>query len=201
MNSSKILLCALAVVGVIAAGCSANTPKESASYVSDCTYPDGSNKEAPMWICTETTKDFPVGAVGSSEKSAAGFSFMEQQAATVARVKLAQQMRVQVQNMVKQYVEVSGAADAETVDKVNTSISKQITNESLSGTRIVLKNTSPNGVLFVYVGLDPKAVQQLAQEAIKTSMNNDAALWQQFKAQKGQDELAADIAKSTPAAQ
>jgi hypothetical protein len=32
------------------------------------------------------------------------------------------------------------------------------------------------------------------QEAIQTSMNNDKAAWQQFKAKQGQDELAAAIA-------
>jgi hypothetical protein len=45
------------------------------------------------------------------------------------------------------------------------------------------------------MGLDTAGAQQLTEAAIKTSMNNDQAAWQQFRAQKGQDELAADIAK------
>ena len=32
------------------------------------------------------------------------------------------------------------------------------------------------------------------KQALTTSMNNDRALWQQFKAQKGQEELAEAIA-------
>ena len=45
------------------------------------------------------------------------------------------------------------------------------------------------------LGMDPNSVETAAENAIKTSMKNERALWQQFKAQKGQDELAAEIAK------
>ncbi len=45
------------------------------------------------------------------------------------------------------------------------------------------------------VGLDEAAAQKVAETAIKTSMNNDQAAWQQFRAQKGQEELAAEISK------
>jgi uncharacterized protein YeaO (DUF488 family) len=104
-------------------------------------------------------------------------------------------MQVQVRNMIKQYAETTGAADSETVDKVNTSVTKQITNENLVGTKILKTRTSPKGTLYVLIGMDEKNVMASAQKALRTSMNNDEALWQQFKAQKGQDELAAEISK------
>ena len=115
-------------------------------------------------------------------------------AATDARVQLAQSMKVHVQNMVKQYAETTGAADSETVDKVNTSVTKQITDETLVGTKIFKTRTSPSGVLYVLLGMDPTAAATATENALTTSMNNDKALWQQFKAQKGQDELASSIA-------
>jgi len=115
-------------------------------------------------------------------------------AATDARVQLAQNMKVEVRNMIKQYVEATGAGDQETVDKVNTSVTKQITSQTLVGTRIYKSRTSPNGTLYVLLGMDPNAVKVAAENALKTSMNNERALWQQFKAKKGQDELAAEIA-------
>jgi hypothetical protein len=120
---------------------------------------------------------------------------MKQMAATSARVQLAQRMRVNVQNMIKQYAETTGAASAETVDMVNTSVTKQITDESLVGTKIIKTRSSPTGRLYVLIAMDPESVQKATEAAIRTSMNNDQALWQQFKAQKGQEELAADIAK------
>jgi hypothetical protein len=136
-----------------------------------------------------------VGAVGSAAKTDAGIAFMKQMAATDARVQLAQNLKVQVQKMIKQYVETTGAASKETVDRVNTSVTKQITDQTLQGTKIFRSIEAPNGTMFVLVGFDEASAQKLTESAIKTSMNNDQAAWQQFRAQKGQDELAADIAK------
>jgi hypothetical protein len=162
--------------------------------VADCVFPDATTVPAPGWICDEPVEGIAVSAVGAAEKSAAGNSFMKNMAATDARVQLAQAMKVHVQNMVKQYAETTGAASTETVDKVNTSVTKQITDETLVGTKIFKTRTSPNGTLYVLLGMDDGATAKATQEALRTSMNNDQALWQQFKAQKGQDELAAAIA-------
>lgn len=163
--------------------------------VEECVFPDAQNVEAPGWVCDQPVEGFDMAAVGSADKSGAGHDFMKQMAATSARVQLAQRMRVNVQNMIKQYAETTGAASAETVDMVNTSVTKQITDESLVGTKIIKTRSSPTGRLYVLIAMDPDSVQKAAEAAIRTSMNNDQALWQQFKAQKGQEELAADIAK------
>jgi hypothetical protein len=96
--------------------------------------------------------------------------------------------------MIKQYAETTGAGSAETVDRVNTSVTKQITDQTLLGTKVVRSIVSPDGAVYVLVGLDEASAQKLTETAIKTSLNNDKAAWQQFKAQKSQDELAADIA-------
>ena len=49
--------------------------------------------------------------------------------------------------------------------------------------------------MYVLVGLDPKLAEDQTKNVLKTSMRNERALWQQFKAKQGQDELAAEIAK------
>ena len=189
MNSlAKLTL--LATISLLAA-CGGKEVKQAAP---DCVFPDAPNTPAPGWICDEPVEGIAVSAVGVAEKSAAGNSFMKNMAATDARVQLAQAMKVQVQNMVKQYAETTGAADTETVDKVNTSVTKQITDQTLVGTRIYKTRTSPNGTLYVLLGMDANATVEAAQKALRTSMNNDRALWQQFKAKKGQDELAEAIA-------
>jgi uncharacterized protein YeaO (DUF488 family) len=176
---------------VLLAACSGEEIKQAAP---DCVFPDSPDTPAPGWICDEPVEGIAVSAVGAADKSAAGNSFMKNMAATDARVQLAQAMKVQVQNMVKQYAETTGAANAETVDKVNTSVTKQITDQTLVGTRIFKTRTSPNGTLYVLLGMDGGATAKAAEDALRTSMNNDRALWQQFKAQKSQDELAAAIA-------
>ena len=188
MRKFAYILFAVIAAGV--AGCGSTPTK----VLAGCTFPN-SKEPAPGWVCDEPVEGMAVTAVGSAAKSDAGHDFMKQMATTGARVQLAQNMKVQVQNMIKQYVETTGAASKETVDRVNTSVTKQITDQSLSGTRVIRSATGPDGTLHVLVGLDPASAQQLTEAAIKTSMGNDQAAWQQFRAQKGQDELAAEIAK------
>jgi len=190
MKKLAYLVAGVALTGLLT-GCGDKAKED----VADCVFPDAPGAAAPGWVCDEPVKDLDVSAVGSASKSGAGHDFMKSMASTAARVQLAQNMKVQVRNMIKQYVETTGAADTETVDKVMTSVTKQITNETLIGTKIYKTRTSPNGNLYVLVGMDSSSVQQATQKALKTSMKNERALWQQFKASKTQDELAAEISK------
>lgn len=192
ISVSTVSRAGLLLAALTLAAC--GSKEEVKTAAPDCVFPDAPNTPAPGWICDEPVEGVEVSAVGVAEKSKAGHSFMKNMAATDARVQLAQAMKVHVQNLVKQYAETTGAADSETVDKVNTSVTKQITDETLVGTKIFKTRTSPNGTLYVLLGLDPNAARNATENALKTSMNNDRALWQQFKAQKGQDELAAAIA-------
>jgi hypothetical protein len=188
------------VISVCAAslltGCLATPGAEKASAAAkapDCVWPSTS-QAAPGWTCDEPVEGVDVSAIGIYEKSAAGLQFQKDQAAAAARVTLAQQMKVHVANMVKQYVETTGAGSSETMDKVNSSVSKLITNETLEGSRIFKSAVSPTGAMYVLVGFDEKVAARKTEQVLKTSMNNDKALWQQFKAKQGQDELAAAIA-------
>jgi len=190
MNKAGYLIAGVAMSALLT-GCG----EEKKQDVADCVFPDAPGTAAPGWVCDEPVEGVEVSAVGSAQKSGAGHDFMKQMASTSARVQLAQNMQVQVRNMVKQYIETTGAADTETVDKVMTSVTKQITNESLVGTKIYKTRTSPTGNLYVLVGMDEANAERATQKALKTSMKNERALWQQFKAQKSQDELAAEISK------
>lgn len=191
LNTKKALWLAAAVAALGLAGCKSAPQKE---VIPECLFPNTSAK-APGWVCDEPVPGIAVSAVGSAQKSEAGISFMREMAGTSARAELARQVRVQVQGMIKQYVETTGAGTSETVDRVNTSVTKQITNESLAGTKIMRSITAPDGALYVLVGLDEASRQKLVENAVKTSLNNDRAAWQQFRAKKGFDELAEDIAK------
>ena len=178
-------------LSVMLTGCGSDTVKLEAI---ECAFPDAPEVSAPLWVCDAPVEGIEVTAVGSAEKSGAGMAFTKNMAITDARVQMAQALKVHVQNMVKQYAETTGAADSETVDKVNTSVTKQITDQTLTGTKTYRTRVSPNNVLYVLVGMDANMASMATEQAVRTSMNNEKALWQQFKAQKGQDELAAAIA-------
>lgn len=187
----------VASLGLVIGGCSSKPEQPQVlTPVAECTFP-GTTAAAPLWICDAPVEGYDVTAVGAKEKTAAGVQFQKDQAAASARVALASRMKVQVQNMIKQYAETTGAGDSETVDQVGTSVSKLITNETLVGTKIIRSSFAPNGTAYVLVALAPAEVQQIAEQSLKTSMNNEKALWQKFQAGKAQDELAAEIAKQS----
>ena len=192
-KTMKLRTLLIASTATLLAACSSNEP--APQQVASCVFADGSNAPAPEWVCGAPIADLDLSAVGYADKSGAGANFMKQMAATAARVELAQTMKVEVQNMIKQYAETTGTGKSETVDQVNTSVTKQITKETLVGSRIFRQMPTPTGGIVVLVGLSPDTVNQLAEQALKTSMKNDQALWQKFQAGKAQDELAADILK------
>ncbi len=171
------------------AGCATKPPAP------ECVFPDAPQSAAPNWVCDAPVEGVAVSATGSYEPSKAGASFMKDQATAAARVRLAQQMTVHVTNMIRQYAQTTGAASSETVDRVNESVSKLITVESISGSKVFRSATSPKGMIYVLVGLDPKLAEQQTATALHSSMNNDRALWQQFQASRAQGDLAAEISK------
>ena len=193
MRFKQITLITSAIAVVLLAGCASKPGQLEA--ISECTFPDSPKDAAPLWVCDAPVDGIAVSAIGSHEKSAAGVAFTRDQATAVARVRLAQNMRTRVQNMIKQFAETTGSGATETVDRVNTNVSKLITDESIEGSKVFRTATSPKGTMYVLVGMDAALAEQSAKNILKSSMRNDRALWQQFKATKAQDELAAEIAK------
>ncbi len=154
-----------------------------------------SNKKAPLWVCGYPIEGLPFSAVGVVEKSKAGLSFMRQQAAADGRVQLAQEMQIEVQSMIKTFVESTGAGDAETVDKVSTDVTKLITSETLRGSRIIRTATGPDGALYVLIGMDEQTARSEVNDAISGSYKNDDAAWQILRAQSTQEELSREISE------
>jgi hypothetical protein len=185
------LVTATLALAATLAGCGSK-PSQA---ITECGYPDSPQDPAPLWICDAPVDGVAVGAMGSFEKSGAGVAFMRDQATASARLRLAQNMNTYVTGMIKQFAETTGAVGKETVDRTNTSVTKQITAENITGSKVFRSATSPKGTFYVYVGLDATTAAANAQKAIQTSMKNDQAAWQKWQAKQGQDELAADIVK------
>jgi hypothetical protein len=165
-----------------------------AQAVADCVFPN-TNTPAPGWICDEPIPGLELQAVGVAEYSAAGLSYMKDLAAADARGKIVEQFKVRVDKMVKSYVGTTGVGDSETVDRAAESVLKTVSSETLVGSKIYKSRTGPDKRLYVVVGVDPKNFEKAAEQSARTSMNNENALWQQFKAKQGFDEMAKEIAK------
>ena len=154
-------------------------------------------KQAPQWVCDGgATMEGGLFAVGSAEKSPLGVSFQKTEATAAARDALARQISVKVKNMFKQFQATTGIGDAQTAEKATQNVSKQVAAQTLAGSKVLKTWISPKGTMFVLVGMpDPNAVKQAVKQAVKTTLHNDQALWQEFKAKKADEELEAAVDK------
>lgn len=152
-------------------------------------------ENAPSWVLDGGGSEGGMAAVGSAPIGNAGMNFAMTEALANGRDELARQMSVKVKNMVKNFAQTTGIGDSETVDKVSAQVSKQVTNQTLNGSRQKDSWISPSSTLYVLVGVDPEIVKESIKNSIQTSFKSDQALWQQFQAKKAYDELDNEIEK------
>ena len=178
----------LAFAGLIAAsitGCGGAKPaaKEEADF--RCKQ---ENVLAPKWTCVPMVEGAYAG-VGISPKSAAGVGHMRRVATANGRSDLAQQIKSQVKDKVETFTRTTGLGDAETVDQVNTAVSKQVAKVDLQGSKAVDAWTAPSGALYLLVTVPEATVNGEVKAAVKTSFKNDQALWQQFQSKNALEDL------------
>jgi hypothetical protein len=127
--------------------------------------------------------------VGIAQKSAAGMGHMRRVALANGRSDLAQQIQSQVKDKVETFTRTTGVADAETVDKVNMAVSKQVAKVDLKGSKAVDSWTAPSGSLYLLVTVPQESINKEVKKAVKTSFKNDQALWQQFQSKQAMEGL------------
>ena len=143
---------------------------------------------APSWTCVPMVEGAYAG-VGIAPKSAAGMGHMRREATAAGRSDLAQQIKAQVKDKVEAFTRTTGVGDNETVDKVTTSVTKQVAKIDLSGSKAVDAWTAPSGTLYLLVTVPEATVNGEVKNAVKTSFKNDQALWQQFQSQQALESL------------
>ncbi len=181
-------LSSIALAGLVAAtitGCGGAAPevKEEADF--RCKQ---ENVLAPKWTCVPMVEGAYAG-VGVAQKSAAGMGHMRRIAIANGRSDLAQQIKSQVKDKVETFTRTTGVAEGETVDQVNTAVSKQIAKVDLQGSKLVDAWNAPSGSLYVLVTVPEATVNGEVKKAVKTSFKNDQALWQQFQSKNALEGL------------
>ncbi len=154
----------------------------------------GEFANAPAWVLSPEMEG-GLAAAGSAKMSKAGMSFTRTAAMANGRDELARMMNVKVKNMVKNFTQATGIGDDETVERVASNVSKQVTKQVLSGSRMKNSWISPSNEFYVFIVLDPTAAAEAVKQSVQTSYKNEKALWQQFQAKKAQEELDAEIEK------
>lgn len=77
--------------------------------------------------------------------------------------------------MVKNFTQQTGVGDGQTVDKVASSVSKQVTKQEFIGTQRKNMWISPSGELWVLMSMSERSIQTV-KNAVKSSFNNNDAL-------------------------
>jgi hypothetical protein len=148
---------------------------------------------APDWVLIGGEAD-RLRSVGAAQITKQGIQFARTKAMVNARDEMARMISVKVNNILKDFTQITGIGDDETVDRVTTSVAKQLASWAISGTTQRVMWQSPCNELYVQIAADPDAVKKFLKSSITASYRYDNALWQQFQSQKAQDELDAAIA-------
>ena len=149
------------------------------------------NKEAPKWICTGGDVKGYITAVGSAKPSI-DFNYQLNEAKAFARDEIARQIQIKVKNMFKTYMSTTGVK-TDSMEKATEYVSKQLTKQTLIGSKQLNIWIAPDKTIFVLVGVPINANE--VKQVIKSSLNNKEALWQKLQADKAQKELDEAIKK------
>lgn len=178
----KKLLVLLVAVLLSAAGCGGKNSSASLK-ANSCL------KNAPAWVLAGGAEG-GISAVGSAQVSKAGLNFARNEALANGRDELARIMELKVTNMFKNFTQTTGIGDDATVDKVSANVSRQISRQTISGSR--QKDTwfsESCNELFVLVVADANSIEKEIKNQAVSSYRNEQALWQQIQAQNAMKEM------------
>ncbi len=151
-------------------------------------------ENAPEWVLTGHDGDV-FSAVGSAKIGKSGMQFAKNAALANARNELASQLSVRVNSLVNNFTQQTGIGDAQMVDRLGKQVVKQVTRETLNGSRQEDVWISPSSDLYVLVVMDTDAVKQSVRNQVISSFQDEEAEWQEFKAKEGKKELDREIDK------
>jgi len=150
-------------------------------------------KIAPSWICDEPYSGLAIQAVGKFERSFGGHNYMLDMAEITAKKHLAERFRLEVAGRISLYAGKSELS-SKAIDALIVSANKHIDSTNLTGAKVYLTEVGPEGEVYVLVGLDRSTTKVLIEQVIVKSVRSEKDLWQVFKTQKLDTQLAIAIA-------
>lgn len=157
----------------------------------------------PQWVLNPVIDN----AIAASDcvKFSGNMSIDQKMASANARQALAQQIETRVESLDKTYSNRTDSNNDTTTGSSFSSVSKQITNQKLNGSRIVksdIVKIAGKDHLCSMVMLDPKVTQELFSsiiDASKKTVNpqDEKFLYQEFKAYKAEQDLDKAIERLT----
>ena len=180
---------ALALCGMLAAGCSPVAKKIDNEALKE------EFKNAPEWVLTGHLKE-TTSAVGSAKIGKGGLQFARTEALATGRDELARQVSVKVETLVNNFAQQTGIGDDQMLDAFSKQVSRQITDETLAGSRQQDIWISPSADVYVLVVMDNEQIKTAVRRQMVSSYRQDDARWQEFKAKNGVEELDRELERA-----
>ena len=185
----KFLLIVLVISAFAVAGCSSKQQAVTGAQFNKC------YKDAPSWVIMGGAEG-GISAVGSAQIGNAGLQFASTEALANGRDEIARMLQLNESNMGKNFTQTTGIGDDQTVDKVSANVSRQLANQTLTGSKA--KETwisSECNELFILVVADAPSMEKDIKAQITSSYRNEQAIWQQIQAKNALKEMDEQIEK------
>ncbi|GLR63488.1 LPP20 family lipoprotein [Marinospirillum insulare] len=188
MKKNILSLSALTLTFAVMTGCGGKEVVEQQpvqpTFVEHCEYAPGI--QAPEWYCNPSIEG-GMAAIGEAKPNVANDNNMQRTMAMAnARDALARQTQVKVQNLLTNWSRATGAGEDQTYEANFENISRQVSKQTLEGSRQLKRWVAPDRTLILLVGVEDSAS---IKNGLKTSLKNEEALWQQFQSKQSLEEL------------
>ncbi|WP_105168510.1 LPP20 family lipoprotein [Pseudoalteromonas sp. T1lg23B] len=188
----KPLITTLVLAGMLSA-CS-STKDDSAS---------SSRVNIPDWVLNPVVENGIAAA--DCIKYSGNISVDQKMAVANARLALAQQIEVRIEGLDKTFANRTDANEAMTVGSTFSSVSKQLTKQTLNGSRVVkadVVDIAGKDYFCALTTLSPELTKTLFKDLIKTAKpsidpRDEQFLYQEFKAFKAEQDLEKEIERLT----
>lgn len=184
MKKNIFTLSTLALTTALVSGCFGKKDVVKQDFEQPCEFVAG--VLAPDWYCAPEIEG-GFAAVGEAKPNAARDNNMQRTMAMAnARDALARDMEIKVQNMLTNWARATGEGDEQTYESNFENVSRQVSQQTLQGSRQLKRWLAPDGTLVLLVGITDN---NPIKNTLKNSLRNENALWQQFQSKQALEEL------------
>ena len=157
-------------------GCGSTNPSSGSTESRD-------SRDMPSWFLMPPTAEDALYGVGQAKKQ--NPSLAKQAATARARTEISQAVNVKVSGMLKDFMQESGVGENAQALEFSEAVTKQVTDNALNGSTIKEVYPAKDGTIYILVEYPLNDFRQATFDAAK----REEALYNEFKAKQGFDEL------------
>ena len=152
-------------------------------------------KDVPDWYLSPPKYEDKFIGVGDAQRPQ--MSLSKTVATTRAKAEIVRAVEEKMSTLVKDYMQASGVGSDASAIEFNESVTKAVSSKTLQGATIE-KTEIINGRVFVMVIYDSQKAISAAKEATRSAAKKEEALYNEFKANQGFENLDAELENLKP---